>query len=613
MGLYRSRTFPLSFAHAMTFRDLKIGVKQGLGFSLILVLMACVSTFSVMQVSKIREEIDALNANWLPRVVAISSLNLNAAALRIYQLQHAFTTEAPQEQALVDAMLNRIDAVNAQKDAYEALKNAFATAPRYAAREDSLYAAFDAGWDAYQAEFLSLLSLSETGAKRAAIDRLNGPAGEIFDAFSANLEALVELDRQAAADAVRRAEATYVATRQIISALFVGTILLSALLAFVLVRFITVPVHQLERAAESIARGNLRVRVRRHARDEIGSLAESFNQMTVSLRHATEQMQQQAATLQAQQETLQRTNRELEEKSRSLQHQKAEVEEKHRDLAAALRQLEEAQQQLVVKEKLASLGQLTAGIAHEIKNPLNFVNNFAALSTELVDEIGAFLHEHADRPVAELLDDLEDLLDDLRTSATKINEHGRRADGIVRSMLLHSRGKAGERQPTDLNTLVDEYVSLAYHGMRATEPGFNVALTRTYDASVGTVVLVPQEIGRVLLNLLNNAFHAVQEQARAQTGSYQPRVTVCTERRDDEVVICVEDNGAGIPESLHAKIFEPFFTTKPTGSGTGLGLSLSYEIVTRSHNGTLTFESTEGAGTTFVVTLPAALTPGPAC
>src|SRR5690606_3190034 len=311
----------------------------------ILLMMAGASTFAVVQVNRIRAEIDAVNNNWLPRVVAISSLNLNASALRIYQLQHALTTDARQERALIDAMLNHIDAVNAQKDVYEQLKNAFSAEHRYAAREDSLYAAFDTGWDQYQAEFLSLLALSETGRKQAASARLIGPAGEIFDAFSNDLESLVALEREAAADAVHRAEATYIATRRVIIALFIGALLLSAVLSFWLVRFITVPVRQLERAAESITRGNLRVRVPRHARDEIGSLADSFNQMTTSLREATAQMQRQADALQAQQETLQRTNRELEEKSRSLERQKAEIEQKNHDLEVALRQLEEAQQQ----------------------------------------------------------------------------------------------------------------------------------------------------------------------------------------------------------------------------------------------------------------------------
>ncbi len=281
-----------------------------------------------------------------------------------------------------------------------------------------------------------------------------------------------------------------------------------------------------------------------------------------------------------------------------------ELKDKNEQLERLLQELKAAQAQLVQSEKMASLGALTAGIAHEIKNPLNFVNNFAQLSKELAEELREALGALGDALDAEARQELDELVGDLQFNAEKIEEHGRRADGIVRAMLQHSRGKPGERHPADLNELIAEYVNLAYHGMRARQTDFNVTLDRHFDEAVGRVEVVPQELGRVLINLLNNAFYAVHERAQQDAEGYRPTVRVQTRRVEDHVEIQVEDNGPGIPEAVRAKIFEPFFTTKPTGQGTGLGLSLSYDIVTRGHSGAMTVESEPGAGTTFVVTLP---------
>ena len=275
------------------------------------------------------------------------------------------------------------------------------------------------------------------------------------------------------------------------------------------------------------------------------------------------------------------------------------------DVEATLNHLKATQAQLIQAEKMASLGQLTAGIAHEIKNPLNFVNNFALLSTELADELAGELDAHADKTVAEVRADLDELLADLRLNTEKIEEHGKRADGIVRAMMDHARGGEVERRATDINGLLDEYINLAYHGMRAATPDFNVTIERDLDGAVGKVDLVPQEIGRVFINVLNNAFYAVHRKAASATEAYAPAVQIHTRRAADTVEIRIEDNGPGIEQTLIEKIFEPFYTTKPTGKGTGLGLSLSYDIVTQGHGGTLTVESEAGEGAAFVVCLPA--------
>ena len=275
-------------------------------------------------------------------------------------------------------------------------------------------------------------------------------------------------------------------------------------------------------------------------------------------------------------------------------------------LEASLHELQATQAQLVQSEKLASLGQLTAGIAHEIKNPLNFVNNFADLTVELAGEIDEELRASPERTVGEALVDIEDLLGDLRDNARRIHEHGQRADRIVRSMLLHSRGGSGERGRVELNRFVEEYANLAYHGARANDQDFNIALEWDLDPEMGEIEIVPQELGRVLINLLTNAFHAVTDRRRdpATPEDYQPTVTLHTRCADTTAVLTIEDNGTGIPEAVRQQIFEPFFTTKPTGEGTGLGLSLVHDIVTGVHGGEVSVESTEGEGTSFIIVLP---------
>ena len=278
--------------------------------------------------------------------------------------------------------------------------------------------------------------------------------------------------------------------------------------------------------------------------------------------------------------------------------------EQAREIEKAYNQLKDAQRQLIQSEKMASLGQMTAGIAHEIKNPLNFVNNFAQLSVDLADELADELDAGTDKTVAEIRDDLGEILANLKQNAAIINEHGRRADGIVKSMLEHARSTPGERRATDLNALLDEYVNLAFHGMRAQQQGFRCDIERKYDETVGKLDLAPKEIGRVFQNLLKNAFEAVREQALKDNRDYLPTVRVSTRPLDGGVEIRVGDNGPGIPPEIQDKIFEPFFTTKPTGSGTGLGLSLAYDIVTQGHGGTLAVEPTEGEGATLVITLP---------
>jgi signal transduction histidine kinase len=260
-------------------------------------------------------------------------------------------------------------------------------------------------------------------------------------------------------------------------------------------------------------------------------------------------------------------------------------------------------QELAVQAKLASMGSLTAGIAHEIKNPLNFVINFAQLAEESARE-QLRLIDDAGTPSAELLRELRELAQDTAEDIAKIREHGTRADGIIGSMLAHSRGQPGERRDTDLNALVRDYVSLAFHGMRAQDNTFQVSIESEYDPKVGMVSVVPQDLSRVFLNVASNACYAVRKKARQGIAGYQPVIHVATHDLGNDVEVRIRDNGVGIPSEMRDRIFDPFFTTKPAGEGTGLGLSLSYEIVVGEHRGGIAVDSQEGEYTEFVITIP---------
>lgn len=272
-----------------------------------------------------------------------------------------------------------------------------------------------------------------------------------------------------------------------------------------------------------------------------------------------------------------------------------QVTERTSELKTSLENLKSTQSQLIQSEKMASLGELTAGIAHEIQNPLNFVNNFSEVSAELVDEMNEEIEQGN-------MEDVKEIAVDIKQNLEKINHHGNRAGEIVKGMLQHSRTSSGKKEATDINALADEYLRLAYHGLRAKDKSFNATLKTDFDEKIGKIDIIPQDIGRVILNLINNAFYAVNERSKMGVENYEPKVEVITRRANDTIEILVSDNGNGMPEHVKEKVFQPFFTTKPTGKGTGLGLSLSYDIIT-AHGGELKVETKEEVGTTFIIQL----------
>jgi two-component system, NtrC family, sensor kinase len=279
-----------------------------------------------------------------------------------------------------------------------------------------------------------------------------------------------------------------------------------------------------------------------------------------------------------------------------LQKQKKETDSQKLKAEMALEELRSTQNQLIQSEKMASLGQLTAGIAHEIQNPLNFVNNFSEVNEELIDEMNLAFDEGK-------FDDARSISSNLKQNLEKISHHGKRADAIVKSMLQHSRDTKGQKELTDINALADEYLRVCYQGLRARDKTFNANLETHFDPDIGKISAIPQDIGRVLLNVYNNAFYAVTEKKNELHDRYEPAISVSTKKTADNIVIYVKDNGYGIPQNEVDKIFQPFFTTKPTGQGTGLGLSLSYDIV-KAHGGEINVETKEREGTEFIIQLP---------
>ncbi|MFA6084102.1 sensor histidine kinase [Mucilaginibacter sp.] len=310
------------------------------------------------------------------------------------------------------------------------------------------------------------------------------------------------------------------------------------------------------------------------------------------------------ATSKKQQEEIKRVNERKSELEVLVAQRTAEITKQRNELQDALKELQATQAQLIQQEKLASLGELTAGIAHEIQNPLNFVNNFSEVSMELIDEMEQELNK-GDREEAMAI------ASDIKQNLEKIRHHGYRADGIVKGMLQHSRASSNVREPTNINTIADEYFRLAYHGLRAKDKSFNAELIANLDPNLPVINIVSQDVGRVLLNMFTNAFYAVHDKKKTAGPDYKPKVEVSTHTihtisgSPNGIEIRVKDNGSGIPDAIKDKIMQPFFTTKPAGEGTGLGLSLSYDIIVKAHKGKIDINSKEGEGTEFVIFLPA--------
>ncbi|MFI5343787.1 MAG: sensor histidine kinase [Chlamydiales bacterium] len=359
-----------------------------------------------------------------------------------------------------------------------------------------------------------------------------------------------------------------------------ATALIVILIASYVARKISDPILMLTEKTKAMTAGDLSQRIDIPYKNELGDLGTSFNEMASQLNQSINHLDALVAK---------RT---------------AEVEHKNQQLELTIEELKDTQDRLIHQENLASLGALTAGIAHEIKNPLNFVNNFAELCSQIQKDLAEHIEKISSAIPQEANEEIRQELETLKLNLEKIYKHGKRADSIVFNMLQHSRGAPGEKVKVDLNKLLDEYIDLTYHGMRAKDSSFNVKIERKYDPELPHITVSPQEISRVFLNLLNNAFYSVHQRRKSSNQSYSPLVVVTTEEDEAHLIIKIWDNGLGISETVLPKLFTPFFTTKPTGEGTGLGLSLSYHVIVQGHGGTLTAESKEGEFAEFTITLP---------
>ena len=371
-------------------------------------------------------------------------------------------------------------------------------------------------------------------------------------------------------------------------------------------------VQRLTKATEQLARGHFPNTITIEGDDEIGVLARGFNFMSSQVLKRDRQIRSQVQELESILQELQLTQNQLIEQEKEysqileikVKQRTQELVNKNAQLKETLRQLKAAQKQMIAQEKLASLGALTAGIAHEIRNPLNFINNFAQLSVDLTEELLQEIEAQKDRLNAETFTELTEIIKDLEINVTKINHHGHRAEKIVSSMLLHSRGGPGNWQPVNLNDLLAESIDLAYHGMRAKDILFNTTIETYYDYKIPQLTLIPQDINRVFLNIINNACYAVNLKKKEAADKFYPLIRVTSKNLSEEVEVKIRDNGVGIPPEQIERIFEHFFTTKPTGEGTGLGLSLSYEIIVERHLGRIDVRSQLGQYTEFIIGLP---------
>lgn len=558
----------------MSFRDLRLGAKQLLGFGLILVLMAAANIFSLNRMKAVKTEIDEVAQSRLPRALAIAELKRSTLDLRINQLQYAFAANASSKQAQADTLIKLLDHINNRIDEYDSLKSIAELRQTYSAEEAALYAAFDENWEYYQSLSITLLGLLREQAMTEAFDLLNGEAREVFEVFSAELGRLVELTQRDSQAGARRAETAYLSTRGVNMSLLVVTIIVSILFAAGLARFIVVPVRLLASAADTVARGNLTVQLGVNSKDEIGDLARSFNQMTLALREARARMEQQAAALQANNTELQRT----------------------------MQRLQQTQSQLVQSEKMASLGQLTAGIAHEINNPINFMaSNVGPLKRDLVDlfavlaQYEQLVHEHKLQTTFAGVDKLKQQLDyaflveEIDKLLEGIEEGARRTTEIVRGLRNFSRLNEEGQKLASINQGLDATLLMLKPQLKN-----RVEVIRDYQ-NFPDVFCYPGKLNQAFLNILSNASQAIKGEGK---------IFIKTSFDGEIVTISIKDTGEGMSAEVKQRIFEPFFTTKDVGEGTGLGLSITYGII-EDHDGNIEVYSEPGKGTEFVITLPA--------
>ena len=543
----------------MKLKDLKLGTKQMVGFAIILLIMAGSHAYSTRKMATLKAEIDEVTTNWLPRAIAISDINVNTAKLRIVQLQYVFATDETRKQKQA-IMISLLDEINENLDIYEQLKASSEERHLYSENERALYSEFDQNWDQYQDLSLTILKLIGNNENEAAIALLNGEAQEVFNDLSADLIELVSVNKQDSLEAAKRAGITYHSTHKMMISLYIFTILLSVFIAAGLVRFITVPVQQLEQAAGKVAKGDLDVRLDIPSKDEIGNLAQSFNQMTTSLREAKEKTQRQAERLKAQ----------------------------NQDLGRTMYQLKKTQNQLLMKEKMAALGNLVAGIAHEINNPIGVVISSADVSMRCFDKIDSVLEKNGlteeTRNGSLLSKALKILKDNIKATSLA----GDRIATIVKSLKNFARLDEAEYQKVDIHEGIDSSLTLL-----GTELTNRIKIKKEYG-EIPKLQCYPGQLNQVFISLLKNASQAIEDSGT---------IGIKTFKTKNHIHVQISDTGKGIPHDRLNKIFDFGFSADGSRVKMGSGLTTAYNII-QKHNGEIKVQSEVGKGTTFSTILP---------
>lgn len=583
------------------FKDLKFGVKQGLSFGIILFILFGMNGVSVYNLGSLNKEIEEISNNWLERAVTISDLNLNVSQLRAFQLEHAYTFDAMKMRVLEEEMGLLLDQINENIDKYEKLKKKYKKKDIYSKKEEKFYEGFVNNWEIYVDISFSIFKLSKENNKQEAINLIMGKAKEVYTSTSADLVSLVSLSKLDAFKATKRAEKTFTNTKNFTRLTFIIVLGISLFLTFLLIRLITIPIKQLDRAAVAVAKGNLNIWLDINSKDEIGRLAKTFLAMAESLRNYQRRNEEQSAVLLKQQAELQEKNNELTQKSESLEQQKIEIEKKNKDLEKAFVDLKYTQNKLIQSEKLASLGQLTAGIAHEINNPINFVmSNILPLRNDINDILGlvkkydeliktkCYNQEFDEIEKLKNKIDYKYLLSEIESLLNGMDEGANRTADIVKGLRNFSRMDEGVMVLADINLGLDSTLIMLKNVIKN-----RIEVIKDFG-NIPMILCYPGKLNQVFLNILSNAKDSITDKGK---------IFIKTYNDENYVYISIKDTGAGMTEEIKEHIFEPFYTTKEVGKGTGLGLSITYGIVS-DHNGKIDVISEVSKGTEFIISLP---------
>jgi signal transduction histidine kinase len=585
----------------MKIKNLRLSRKLFLGFGFVLLMLFGVNIFSIHQMNILKLEIDNFNNQWLPSALAISALNLNTSDLRRSQLQYAFTFDDQARQELANSMISIIDRINENLDTYARLKQQKGEIQELLEEEKNLFKGFETDWETYQDLSFTIFRLSRENKQIEAYELLDGQTKIIYGSINAKLQKLLSFYKEEVIEGAKNADLVFQATKKLITSLVVVTIILSTLFVMLLVRWIKYPIRQLEKGAKKVAEGDLSVQLDIQSEDEIGNLTNSFNLMTKSLREAMEKSKVQADRLKMQWEVLNETYLELELKSDSLEKQKSTIEKKNRDLQKTMEKLKSAQAQLIDSEKMASLGQLTAGIAHEINNPINYISaGINPLKRDMADIESLYKkYEEASnngfdpnklKDAKQYSKEIESdfLFEEIKSLLDGIEEGALRTREIVIGLRNFSRMDEDAIKTANINEGIDSTLMLLRNKLK------NKIIIKKEYGQIPPIECYAGKLNQVFMNILNNAADAIQDEGK---------IIIRTWASDDHVYISIKDNGIGMQENIRKRIFEPFYTTKEVGQGTGLGLSISFGIIEK-HKGTISVKSKKNEGSEFIIQLP---------